>query len=514
MGLTDIVKDRILSGYEKGNKDFGKDFSKWMSNPATRWLTLKGVKAATKKNMTDLAIKTGMTDAVLQERLDAAYVFFDIIAESYKEGMPKSYQEGIPNSFMNKLITGRVNAEEIMEKYGFIPPRTLVISQNMTCNKSCFQCYAPAILKNEKPDDIQQEMWNRMSEILEPKYFNKVIKEFNELNGNFVTITGGEPLFYLDKKTGTRFVDPTGKRNDIIGQNPDTLFMVYTNAKGINDSIAERIAETGNVIFCPSLEGLEESTDRRRGKGTFKDVMRAMDVLNKYKIPHGASITVFGGNHKNVEEVVSDEFIDVMKEKKTKLIWYFPWFPMMAETPEDVQLFPTPEERFYTLREGIIDMRKNKSILAVDFSDGLLINDWKNSYAMNRGCIAAGNGLLHVNQDGIVDPCVFLKFSIPELNIKKKSLIEIMQHPYMVDLREHQSNSHNPLIPCFPRDHLDQMRDMKKKYNAIASSPKCRICENQVLDEKIIEYNLACKKMADKIAIEKYGFNPNPNIKT
>lgn len=60
----------------------------------------------------------------------------------------------------------------------------------MTCNMDCYQCYAPAISARRKPEDLTPEAWSRLTQILEPEYIDKVIREFRELGGNFITITG------------------------------------------------------------------------------------------------------------------------------------------------------------------------------------------------------------------------------------------------------------------------------------------------------------------------------------
>ncbi len=75
---------------------------------------------------------------------------------------------------------------------------------------------------------------------------------------------------------------------------------------------------------------------------------------------------------------------------------------------------------------------------------------------------------------------------------------------------EYQNVSANPLVPCFPRDNLVEMREAKQEFGAVTSSPKCRICEFGDLDGGIIEYNRRCREVADRVAREKYGFEPVP----
>jgi len=508
MSLSDLVRRRVQKAYDSG-EDIGAVLSLLLGTPWTRELALAGIKAATRRNIFRQAAIDGMPPAVCDERMETAEVLFEVVVEAFSRGMSRAYRRTIPRTFLGQFLlpTGH-QAREVRERLGLRPPKTLVISPNMTCDKNCYQCYAPAIVAGLKPEEIPREMWERMKQILDPDTIRRVITEFHELGSRFVTISGGEPLAYFHKESGTRFIDGSGARKDIIGRNLDTIFLMYTNGKGMDEGVAARLAETGNVIPCLSLEGLEESTDRRRGPGSFGAVMEAMDRLRRHRVPFGTSVTVFGGPLANVEEVVSDPFVLLLKSKGVGLIWYFPWFPTMAQTTEDLALFPSPEARFHTLREGILRIRREHRVLAIDFSDGLLVNEWEDGTAKTRGCIAAGNGLLAINQDGSVDPCAFFKMGLPGLNVKEMSLLEILSHPYMAHLRCALNSSHNPLVPCFPRDHLRQMKEAARRFGAVPSSPKCRICEDDALDQGIIEYNLRCREVADRMAREKYGFDP------
>jgi MoaA/NifB/PqqE/SkfB family radical SAM enzyme len=508
MNLFGRLQSRILGAYTNG-EDAGEFLAEFLDNPLTRGLARRALTAATRAHVTRTARRNGMPKAVITERLDVSDVLFEMIAGLYGNGLAASYRAMIPKLFLGKVILpGSPKQDQVLETQGFRPPRTIVISPNMNCNLRCYQCYAPAIGANRRPEEISEESWERLTQVLAPEFFDKVIGEFRDLGGSFITVTGGEPLAYRDKASGTAFIDGSGRGNDIIGRHPDTVFMFFTNAKGLTEGVVRRMGEVGNAIPCLSLEGFEEATDSRRGAGTFQGVMNALDLLHVNGIPHGASVTVFGGKHRNVEEVVSDEFVRLLKGKGVSFTWYFPWFPMMASTREDLELFPSPEDRFYTLRDGLTRIRRKHRLLAFDFSDGLQVNDWVDGRPRNRGCIAAGSGLISVNQDGSVDPCVFYKFGLPEANIKSSSLVEVLNSPYMVRLREYQQTSANPLVPCFPRDHLREMREAKEEFGAVSSSPKCRICEHGDVDAGIMEYNERCREVADDLARRKYGFEP------
>ena len=88
-------------------------------------------------------------------------------------------------------------------------------------------------------------------------------------------------------------------------------------------------------------------------------------------------------------------------------------------------------------------------------------------------------------------------------------MTEILASPYMARLRAFQNSAANPLVPCFPRDNLLDMREAKEEFGAVSSSPKCRICDFGELDGGIVQYNRRCREVADRVARERYGFEPN-----
>jgi sulfatase maturation enzyme AslB (radical SAM superfamily) len=71
----------------------------------------------------------------------------------------------------------------------------------------------------------------------------------------------------------------------------------------------------GNIPNAISLEGWEEETDTRRGKGTFQRIMAAMSRLRERRLFFGTSATV---TRNNVEQLTSDEFIDFLIEQGVK----------------------------------------------------------------------------------------------------------------------------------------------------------------------------------------------------
>jgi len=190
----------------------------------------------------------------------------------------------------------------------------------------------------------------------------------------------------------------------------------------------------------------------RRGKGTFKKVMHAMDLLKERGVGFGFSTCY---HNKNVEVVASDEYIDMLIEKGCMLGWYFTYIPLGRDAVMD--LLVTPEQRkhmYYRIRE----MRETKPIFTIDF--------WNYGEYIN-GCIAGGRHYLHINANGDVEPCAFIHYS--NVNIKDVSLIEALKSPLFMEYRKNQPFNENHLRPCPLLDNPDKLKAMVHNSKAVST---------------------------------------------
>lgn len=179
------------------------------------------------------------------------------LAEAYLNTAIRALNQNlISKNVLKKLIHafesshfGNSKTHEFKEKYGFEPPLFLTISPTKFCNLRCTGCYASSSkdFKNKLPYDIVK----------------RILQEKQDLWGrHFTVISGGEPFVYRDSGKGII---------DLAAEFPDQFFLVYTNGTLIDKSTAEKLAEVGNMTPAISVEGFEEETDARRGKGVFKN---------------------------------------------------------------------------------------------------------------------------------------------------------------------------------------------------------------------------------------------------
>jgi MoaA/NifB/PqqE/SkfB family radical SAM enzyme len=311
--------------------------------------------------------------------------------------------------------------EALLRERGISSPTTILISPSMRCNLRCVGCYAS---EYEDEDDLTEEE------------VESIISQGEEIGCRVYTILGGEPFAYKPLL-------------DIIERHPQSVFLVFTNSTMINDRLADRIVELGNVCPTISIEGGKEATDARRGEGTYDRIMAAMDRLRDRGAMFAFSATA---TSQNIDEITSDAFADLLVEKGAFYGWYFAYMPVGRDP--DLSLMPSPQQRDQ-LRRGVMRIRNTKPLLVADFwGDGTLTG----------GCLSGGRKYIHINNKGDVEPCIFAHFATD--NIKEKPLLECLCSDFFKDLRRMQPFGKNLLRPCPIIDHPAVMKRAVERNNA------------------------------------------------
>ena len=417
------------------------------------------------------AYKKSLKDA--RKKIREGVVWVEEILRLLKN-LNGKYFRLISNLVVYSVIWGANKRKYIQKKIGFYPPTFLVISPTMNCNLKCIGCYANSYKKEELGKDT----------------FERIVKEANDLGIYFFVISGGEPFLYRPLL-------------EIAEKFKTSVFHVFTNGTLLSNhfltfqgnkfkSFIDLLLESGNIIPLISIEGNEEDTDSRRGKGIYKKIMEVMDELKKRGIPFGFSFT---HTRKNDHIFRSDEFIDEMVKKGAYLGWVFQYMPI-DENP-DLELIPTPEQRlnrFYTIRRW----RVEKPIVVWDFwNDGPLVN----------GCIAASR-YLHITSSGNVEPCVFVHFS--QSNIKNSTLLEILRSPFFERIRSIQpykdedEEKPNLLRPCIILDHPEKIRKVLLEQPTIFPTCQPSILKPEVMDY-LNKYREEWKQVSSKLWQELRG---------
>ena len=336
----------------------------------------------------------------------------------------------INNLLVKQLMHGDVIRIKLRAE-GYATPQTYLISPTMRCNLRCPGCYA------------SQYSWK---DDLDTATIDRIVSEGEEMGMFIVTILGGEPLIRHDLL-------------QIYRRHKDVLFQVFTNGTLITKDLASELARLGNVVVTISVEGFEEETDSRRGKGIFRQTMQAMDFLREAGVPFGFSVMI---TRQNMDVVISEKFNDMLIDKGCLIGWHFLYIP--AGKNPDTRMMPTPVQREVLRQWGAQYIRKKKPILLIDF--------W-NDAPIVGGCIAGGHYYFHINARGDVEPCIFIHLA--KDNIREKSLKEALNSPFFRSIRSHQPFSHNMLRPCMIIDHPQILRDFYKEHQPYPTD--CEVCE-------------------------------------
>ncbi|HOW02554.1 MAG: radical SAM protein [Caldisericia bacterium] len=361
------------------------------------------------------------------------------------------------NFLVNATWDGDRKRKQIEEKEGIHVPYFLLIDPTERCNLKCDGCWAG---NYEQAATMDKEL------------FSSILDQARDLGIYFITISGGEPFMYPYLL-------------DVLEEKSDMVFQIYTNGTFFNEEIVKRIANMGNIFPAISIEGFEDRTDARRGKGIFKKVMQNIDNLRQWKVPFGFSVTV---TRENVDEVSSEEFVDFMDKKGAFLCWYFMYVPIGRNPNFEMMLTPEQRKEFF---DKISYYRRVKPIVLADF--------WNDGEAVS-GCISSGRKYLHINAKGDVEPCAFVHFAVD--NIKEKSLKECLNSDFLRFLQSKIPFSENLRRPCMIIDNPWVLREAVQKYNA---RPTCGKADDILdeLKESIDNYAYSWQKVADKIWYEK-----------
>lgn len=376
------------------------------------------------------------------------YAYMSSILHQVKKNLDRGYIKPEVTRKMIDVFTagGKLNtdrrkklnpAQEAYKlKYGEYPPLFCVLSPTKACNLKCEGCYATSDPKSTPKLDFETT--------------RRIVKDVHdEFGSKFMTISGGEPLMYHD----------SGKTIwDIWEEFDDMFFLCYTNATLIDQKVADRLAELGNVTPCISVEGFEEHTDNRRGSGVHQKITRAMTALQTAGVPYGISVTA---TSKNIDVLLTEEFYDYyFNEMGVTYVFQFQMMPV-GRGKEVIDLMITPRQRvdlFHLWKRLLMDKRYP-------------IADFWNSGALTDGCLAFGRwgGYFYVNWHGNVMPCVFVPFYVDNVNKvyqEGRSLGDALQSKFFKNGRAWQmehgcgnpEKKKNILMPCSIKDHHDNFR--------------------------------------------------------
>ncbi len=277
-------------------------------------------------------------------------------------------------------------------KTGVQVPPLMILSITRRCNLRCAGCFVQAQGRPEG-DELS------MAEI------RTLLADARDLGVSMVALAGGEPL------TRPEILD-------VAAEFPELLFPLVTNGSLLDDAVLDKVQALRNVIPVISLEGLEHETDGRRGGGVYERALDAMDRMRERRMFFGASIMI---TRPNFGLVTSRRFVSELVDRGARLFFYVDYVPIKVGTEH---LIPSQTQRGL---ESFTMMLLRSEFRALFVASAA-------SEAAFGGCVAAGEGFVHVSAEGDLEPCPFSPFS--DTNLRQVPLRVGLQSRLLRNIRE------------------------------------------------------------------------------
>ena len=235
---------------------------------------------------------------------------------------------------------------------------SVIMEITKRCNQQCLHCYSRT----------------QRTKSMKAKTINQIIKLVRN-NYKHIFITGGEPA--LDKRVLT-----------IAKSNPDIMFFMFTNGSPIDQVYARKLLAVGNLIPILSVDGYSQRQhDYFKGKGSWRQVMRAIKVLNAARMSWGYLSMV---TNINAREVLSKKFVKTMKQKGAMLARYLEFIPVGPQVAPE--LVPSGET-YYLMEKRKQEIIKNYEIYMQETAQ--------------KKCL----GMVFFDVDGNIKCCPFFHYS-------------------------------------------------------------------------------------------------------
>lgn len=360
----------------------------------------------------------------------------------------------LENAVINGAMIGTPRQKRLSKEQGCNIPWAILMDPTSACNLHCKGCWAG-------------DYGDRFN--LSYEEMDRIVQQGKQMGVHVFLFSGGEPL--VRKKDIVRILEAHG----------DCAFLAFTNGTLIDEAFADDMLRTKNFVPAISVEGFEEETDSRRGKGVYRRVLQAMEILQRKRLLFGISCCY---TSQNTQAVGSEAFFDEMIGRGAKFAWFFTYMPIgKSSVPE---LMASPEQREYMYQQ-VRQFRLSKPLFTLDF--------W-NDGEFSNGCIAGGRSYLHINANGDIEPCAFIHYS--DSNIREKTLLQAFKSPLFMEYKRNQPFNENHLRPCPLLDNPPALARMVERSGARSTDfehpePAADLCE------KCVDAAERWKPFADKL---------------
>ncbi|MEI6646370.1 MAG: radical SAM/SPASM domain-containing protein [bacterium] len=345
-----------------------------------------------------------------------------------REVNPRVLWQFIVGAGINNMLAFKKFKQRL--KKGLRFPPIVFISVTQRCNLSCKGCWATGV---DTPQDMNVAL------------LDKIIRECATQGVRFFGLLGGEPLLlpWLP---------------DFLKAHPKAYFQLFTNGRFLNESMAQKLAEAGNVTPLISMEGVGASYQARRGQNDmYASALDALDHCSKAGLVTGVATSV---SMSNFSDTTCPEFIDEMVARGAHYVWYYIYRPS-GPNPGFEEVLTDQQVR--NLRTFILEQRKR-------VTSAVIIDAYWDEEGRAR-CPAAAGINLHINATGDVEPCPPLQCSDCHINMTD-DLVAKVEQSALFDV--FQSSVPKLTSGCVLMDHPKEFASMATQCHAVDSSGRNR----------------------------------------
>lgn len=256
---------------------------------------------------------------------------------------------------------------------GELYPPFMFIALTNTCNLRCKGCWV------EKEGTAHH---------LPDTDIDAMIKSGKRVKAHYYTLLGGEPLMHRGIWS-------------IFERHSDCYFQIITNGMLFTEENVRRLRAAGNVTPLISVDGWSLNNDDRRGAGVFSAVDEGLVRLKKSRLLFGIATTATA---KNLDEVMSDAYIEHFIGRGALYIWFYVYRPVGEHDHPEYCL---SKEQLLHMRRRLLELRRKHPILIID-------TYWT---AEGEAFCPAATGLgFHIGPRGSIEICPPLSFAVEKVS--------------------------------------------------------------------------------------------------
>jgi len=258
-------------------------------------------------------------------------------------------------------------------KRGELYPPFMFIALTNTCNLRCKGCW------------VEKE---GTAHYISEQDLDHLIESGKQQKSHYYTLLGGEPFMYKNIW-------------DIFTRHKDCYFQAITNGMLFTERNVERLRAAGNVTPLISIDGWSENNDERRGDGVFEAIDKGLERLRQAKLFFGVATTTTA---KNMDEVMSDAYVEHMIKKGAMYLWYYIYRPVGDTYHPEYCMTP---DAIVEMRQRLLRLRRKHPIVLID------------TYWTAKGeafCPAAMGLGYHVGPQGTIEICPPLSFATDRIS--------------------------------------------------------------------------------------------------